>query len=91
MGPDFGSAVDFHGRVHRPMAKQLAKALDPLNLMFIEEPVLSEHAEALREIANHTSAPIALGPRVFTGWGFKKILSDGWSILSNPILPVQAD
>ena len=32
MGPDFGIAVDFHGRVHRPMAKQLAKELDPLSL-----------------------------------------------------------
>jgi galactonate dehydratase len=77
MGPDFGIAVDFHGRVHRPMAKQLAKELDPFHLMFIEEPVLSEHAEALREIANHTSTPIALGERLFSRWDFKRILSDG--------------
>jgi galactonate dehydratase len=77
MGPGFGIAVDFHGRVHRPMARQLAKELDPFHLMFIEEPVLSEHAEALKEIANHTSAPIALGERLFSRWDFKKILSDG--------------
>jgi galactonate dehydratase len=77
MGPDFGIAVDFHGRLHRPMAKQLAKELDPYRLMFIEEPVLSEHTEALREIANHTATPIALGERLFSRWDFKKILSDG--------------
>jgi len=77
MGPDFGIAVDFHGRLHRPMAKQLAKELDPFSLMFIEEPVLSEHAEALKEIANHTATPIALGERLFSRWDFKKILSDG--------------
>jgi len=77
MGPDFGIAVDFHGRVHRPMAKVLAKELDPFRLMFIEEPVLSEHVEALREIANHTATPIALGERLFSRWDFKKILSDG--------------
>jgi galactonate dehydratase len=77
MGPDFGIAVDFHGRVHRPMAKQLAKELDPFHLMFIEEPALSEHTEALREIANHTATPIALGERLFSRWDFKKILSDG--------------
>ncbi len=77
MGPDFGIAVDFHGRLHRPMAKVLAKALDPYRLMFIEEPVLSEHTEALREIANHTATPIALGERLFSRWDFKKILSDG--------------
>lgn len=77
MGPDFGIAVDFHGRVHRPMAKQLAKELDPFHLMFIEEPVLSEHAEALKEIASHTAAPIALGERLYSRWDFKKILSEG--------------
>ena len=77
MGPDFGIAVDFHGRVHRPMAKQLAKELDPYRLMFIEEPVLSEHPEALKDIANHTATPIALGERLFSRWDFKKILSDG--------------
>ena len=34
--------LDFHGRVHRPLAKQLAKVLEPLGLLFIEEPLLSE-------------------------------------------------
>jgi galactonate dehydratase len=77
MGPEFGIAVDFHGRLHRPMAKVLAKELNPFRLMFIEEPVLSEHTEALREIANHTATPIALGERLFSRWDFKTILSDG--------------
>ena len=31
---------------HKPMAKVLMKELDPYKLMFIEEPVLSEHYEA---------------------------------------------
>ncbi len=43
VGPDIGIGVDFHGRVHKPMAKVLAKELDPYKLMFIEEPVLSEN------------------------------------------------
>lgn len=77
MGPGFGIAVDFHGRVHRPMAKQLAKALDPFHLMFIEEPVLSEHWEALKDISNHTSAPVALGERLFSRWDFKTVLREG--------------
>jgi galactonate dehydratase len=77
MGPDFGIAVDFHGRVHRAMAKQLAKALDPFRLMFLEEPVLSEHMEALRDIAGQTATPIALGERLYSRWDFKKVLSDG--------------
>jgi galactonate dehydratase len=55
MGPHFGIGVDFHGRVHRPMAKVIAKELEPFDLMFIEEPVLSEHAESLKETSSASS------------------------------------
>src|SRR5690606_34439447 len=40
VGPSVGIGVDFHGRVHKPMAKILAKELEPFRPMFIEEPVL---------------------------------------------------
>ena len=84
MGPDFGIGVDFHGRVHRPMAKVIAKELEPYRLMFIEEPVLSEHSEALKEIANHCSTPIALGERLYSRWDFKRILADGYVDIVQP-------
>ena len=42
-GMDVG--LDFHGRVHRPLAKQLAKVVEPLGLLFIEEPLLSENPD----------------------------------------------
>ena len=77
IGSAAGIAVDFHGRVHRPMVKSLIRALEPFRPMFIEEPVLSEHAEALADIANNTSIPIALGERLFSRWDFKNILRDG--------------
>ncbi|MBF0889454.1 MULTISPECIES: galactonate dehydratase [Gluconobacter] len=77
VGPYVGIGVDFHGRVHKPMAKVLARELQPFDLMFIEEPVLSENFEALREIAAQTSIPIALGERLFSRWDFKRILEQG--------------
>jgi galactonate dehydratase len=76
--------IDFHGRVHKPMAKVLAKELEQFHLMFIEEPVLSENIEALREIANHTSTPIATGERMFSRWDFKKIFVDGYVDIIQP-------
>ncbi len=84
MGPHFGIGVDFHGRVHKPMAKVLFKELEPFRLMFIEEPVLSEHYEALREIAPLTSIPIALGERLYSRWDFKRILQDGFVDILQP-------
>jgi galactonate dehydratase len=74
-GVDVG--LDFHGRVHRPLAKQLAKALEPLGLLFIEEPVLSENPEGLAQIAHLTSIPIALGERLYTRWDFKPFFERG--------------
>jgi galactonate dehydratase len=69
--------IDFHGRVHKTMAKVLAKELEQFKPMFYEEPVLSENNEALAEIARHTSIPIATGERLFTRWGFKPLLAGG--------------
>ncbi|GAB3466140.1 galactonate dehydratase [Azotobacter chroococcum subsp. isscasi] len=84
VGPDIGIGVDFHGRVHKPMAKILARELEPYRLMFIEEPVLSENYEALRDIREHTSTPIALGERLFSRWDFKRVLADGFVDIIQP-------
>jgi galactonate dehydratase len=74
-GVDVG--LDFHGRVHRPLAKQLAKALEPLGLLFIEEPLLSENLDGLREISSLVSTPIALGERLYSRWDFKPVVVGG--------------
>lgn len=70
-GLDVG--LDFHGRVHRPMAKQLAAAVSPLRPLFIEEPLLPENLEGIREVARHTHVPIALGERLYSRWDFKRV------------------
>jgi galactonate dehydratase len=77
VGPDIGLGVDFHGRVHKPMAKVLMRELAPFKLMFIEEPVLSEHLEAIPELAAISPAPIALGERLYSRYDFKRVLQTG--------------
>ena len=74
-GMDVG--IDFHGRVHKAMAKQLAKRLEPLGLLFIEEPLLSENMEGLAQLSQLVSTPIALGERLFSRWDFKPFLASG--------------
>lgn len=77
VGYEVGIGIDFHGRVHKAMAKQLAKELEPYKPMFIEEPVLPENNEALVELARHTTIPIATGERMYTRWGYKTLLASG--------------
>ncbi|KAI7198935.1 hypothetical protein D0868_02164 [Hortaea werneckii] len=70
------AALDFHGRLHKPMAKQLAKALEPYGPLFIEEPLLSEHPEGIKELYGLTTCPIALGERLYSRWDFKRFFED---------------
>lgn len=78
--------IDFHGRVHKSMAKVLGKELEAFRPMFIEEPVLPQNNEALREIANHTSIPIATGERMFSRWDFKNLFEGGYVDIIQPDL-----
>jgi galactonate dehydratase len=55
-----GSYRDFHGRVHRPLAKQLAKALEPHRPLFIEEPLLPGQQQELKSLYGMTGIPIAV-------------------------------
>lgn len=75
LGMDAG--MDFHGRIHKPMAKQLAALLTPHQPLFIEEPLLSEHPEAIKALSLQTSLPIALGERLHSRWDVKPFLEAG--------------
>lgn len=77
VGPDIGLGLDFHGRVHKPMAKVLMRELAPFKLMFIEEPVLSDHLECIPELATISPAPIALGERLYSRYDFKRVFTTG--------------
>jgi galactonate dehydratase len=68
------------------MARILVKELEPYRLMFIEEPVLSESREALKEIAAFSPVPIALGERLYSRWDFKSVLEEGVADIIQPDL-----
>ena len=85
-GKYFGIAIDFHGRVHKPMAKVLAKKLEEFDPMFIEEPVLCENMEDFRDIAAACNIPIATGERLFSKFDFKRLLTAGGVDIIQPDL-----
>lgn len=77
VGYNVGLGIDFHGRVHKGMAKVFMKELESLRPMFIEEPVLSENMEAFAVLAQYTTTPIATGERMFSRWDFKRLFAQG--------------
>lgn len=74
-GPDLGIALDFHGRVHRAMARVLLKELEQFRLMWVEEAATPEAEDiypTLREAAGST--PLATGERLYSRWEFSRLL-----------------
>lgn len=67
-------AVDGHGRFDVVTAKRLARAFEPLRLLYFEEPVPAENVAAMREVRESTATPIACGENRYLRHGFTDIL-----------------
>jgi galactonate dehydratase len=77
-------AWDAHGRLTPAMSIKLARALEPYNIWFLEEPALPENPKALSQVARSTTIPVATGERLFTKWAFREVLELGAAALLQP-------
>ncbi len=77
LGPDIDIAVDFHAKTSPAVASVLVRELEPLHLLFIEEPCPPENVEAMRRIARRTTTPIATGERLVAHYGVREIIERG--------------
>ena len=84
VGNKLDIAVDFHGRVHAPMAKVLIKDIEPYNPLFIEEPVLSEQLETMAQLRRNTHIPIATGERLYSRFDYKNLFTLGAADIIQP-------
>ena len=80
LGPTRDVAIDFHGRVSTAMARRLLPLLEPLQPMFVEEPILPEHAANLASVVECSSVPIATGERLYSRWDFRQALDAGVAV-----------
>jgi len=64
VGPSIDIMVDCHARPSPAMGLQFAKALEPHQLYFLEEPCWPESIESLSRINAAVSTPIATGERL---------------------------
>ena len=76
VGPDIEVMIDCHGRFDAPTAIRLAKALEPYNIWWFEEPVPVESTHALRQVRENVGVPICVGERLHTRWEFVPILEN---------------
>jgi galactonate dehydratase len=77
VGPEIDICVDMHGRYDTVTGMQVAKRLEPLKVMWLEEPIPAENVEAYRRISDSTSTPICAGENHYLAWGFRPLLESG--------------
>lgn len=75
VGPDIDIMVDCHARPSPRMGLLFAKALEPYNLFFFEEPCWPESLDGLAEIQRAVRTPIATGERLVTQHPFCELLN----------------
>lgn len=80
VGDEFDIAIDFHGRFSPAVARQACTVLEPLQPLFVEEPVVPELSADLAQVTQGTSIPIATGERLFSRWDFRDVLASGIAV-----------
>lgn len=77
VGPNIDICADMHGRYDLVTALQVAKRLEPLGLMWLEEPIPAENVDAFKQITQSTSTPICAGENLYLAHGFRRLLETG--------------
>jgi len=77
VGDEVDVAFDCHWRYQVADAQRLAHELEPLGLLWLEDPVPPENVAALRRVTTSTSTPIATGENGYLRHGFREAFECG--------------
>ena len=76
VGPEVEILIDAHGNFNVPTAIRLARALEPYDIGWFEEPVQPNSNEALKAVRDAVDVPLCVGERLYSRWDFVPILRD---------------
>ena len=77
VGPDGAVMFDAHSAVPPATLIQLAAAIKPYDVMFIEEPAVPGNIEVFKRLKEQIPIPLATGERDRTIWGVIPYLQEG--------------
>ena len=70
-------AMEFHGYWNFPSAVKIARALEPYNILWLEEMLPQDNAEAYARLAREVRQPLCLSERLMTRFQFRELLQNG--------------
>lgn len=74
VGPEVKLLHDAHHRLTPIQAARLGKALEPVDLFWLEDVTPAENQEVLRLVREHTTTPLAIGEVFNTIWDCKDLI-----------------
>jgi galactonate dehydratase len=86
VGQNVDLLIEGHGRFDIATALQSARAIEPYNPMFFEEPVPPDNFEALAQVRRKSPVPIAAGERIYSLQTFADFLSKECVDIAQPDL-----
>lgn len=86
VGDRMGIAIELHGHWNLPCALQIARALEPYRVQWIEEAISPESIHTLAEFTRACPLPMVSGERLHTRFAFRALLETGGAQIVNPDL-----
>ena len=77
LGDSIDIAVDFHAKTSPSVASIIVKEVEPLRLLFVEEPCPPENVQAMGRVASRSTTPIATGERLVAAYGCRELIEMG--------------
>ena len=74
VGPDVDVIVELHAKTDANSAIQFARAIEPYNCFYYEEPTAPMNDGNMGYIARNIRLPVASGERIYTRWGYRPFL-----------------
>jgi L-alanine-DL-glutamate epimerase-like enolase superfamily enzyme len=74
LGESMQIMVEFHGFWNLPCAVEIAHALEPYHVTWLEEMLPQDNMAAYETLARQVKQPLCISERLLTRWGYRELL-----------------
>ena len=84
VGDSMAIAIEGNARWNLPAAIQIARALEPYNIMWLEEMIPPDNVESYARLKAESRIPLCVSERLFTRFGFRRVVEANASDIIMP-------
>ncbi len=77
VGDKMQIAIEGNARWNLPAAIEIARALEPYNIMWLEEMIPPDNVESYARLKAESRIPLCVSERLFTRFGFRRVVEAG--------------